>query len=155
MIFKFVFCTLNWSIISKKYFKQIQFKLQVKYCRFRCCCNFQFPAKIISSASHCIKYPSNHFNPLELHSWGRVGCQMKQKSSRNWFFWVSAATFQSELNNLRESPKCVKKCNVMVFRSLFNCDWKVGAQTQKFNFHLVFCFIWHHAWPQGRDSSGD
>ena len=63
------------------------------------------------SKPHCIKYPSNHFNPLESHSWGQVGCQMKRKSSRNSFFLVSAATFQSELNNLQKRPKYVKKCN--------------------------------------------
>ena len=40
----------------------------------------------------------------------------------------------------------------MVFWSLFNHDWKTAAQTLKFKFPVVFCFIWHPAWPQGRES---
>ena len=37
----------------------------------------------------------------------------------------------------------------MIFRSLFNCDWKTAAQTQKFKFPVVFCLILHPAWRQG------
>ena len=48
----------------------------------------------VSSFTHGIKYPSSHFIPVLLCSWGQVGCQMKQKSSRNSIFWVSATVFQ-------------------------------------------------------------
>ena len=36
---------------------------------------------------------------------------MKQKTSRNLNFWVSAAVFQPELNNLQKRLKYVKKCH--------------------------------------------
>ena len=33
----------------------------------------------------------------------------------------------------------------MVFRSLFNYNWKTAAQTQKFKFPVIFYFIWQPA----------
>ena len=41
------------------------------------------------------------------------------------------------------------------FWRLFNSRWKTAAETQKFKFLEVFCFIWHPAWPQVRESSWD
>ena len=58
-----------------------------------------------------VNNPPNHFNPLLLRSWGQVGYQMKQKSSRNSIFLVSATNFQLELNNLQKRPKYVSKCH--------------------------------------------
>ena len=90
--------------------------------------------------AHCIKYPSNHFNPLESHSWGQVGCQIKGKSSRNSFFFVSAATFQSELNNLQKRPKYVKKCKNAKMQKNKNCS--IFAAKSSLKIYRNDCSSW-------------
>ena len=58
---------------------------------------------------------------------------MKQKTSRNLNFWVSAAVFQPELNNLQKCLKYVKKCHFWEGFSKFIQLWLKNSGWNKTN----------------------
>ena len=98
-------------------------------------------------------------SPLGGHSWGLYGYQKKQKSSRKLNLFVWCSTFQSKLNKhwkttIKSSFLKGFCLFLVVFRSLFNFDWKVEHHSKKIKFYTLLCFFWHPSCPQGRPPRG-
>ena len=56
---------------------------------------------------------------------------MKQKTSRNLNFWVSAAVFQPELNNLQKRPKLIEKHKKNTISGRFFGVYSILAEKQR------------------------
>ena len=62
----------------------------------------------------------------------------------------------NELRKTTPKPLFLRAFSVflVVFRHLFNFDWKVEQKSNKFKFLEHFCFFWHPSWPHGCPTRG-
>ena len=101
----------------------------------------------------CLK---NHFRTY-FHAPGvKQGVKTSEKLQGTQISRFGALKFSQNwriFKNVQNSTK--NPCFGAVFQSLFNFGWILADQTKKFKFLEGFCFLWHPAWPQGRESKGN
>ena len=98
-------------------------------------------------------------SPLGVNPFGCLGCQMKEKSIRNWNLLIFCSTFQSKLN---ENKKSYSKINIFEiflldsgsFSIFIHFALKVEQILHNFVFLVLFCFFWHSNCPQGCTPTG-
>ena len=85
---------------------------------------------------------------IQILAWKCLGCQKKQKSSRNWHVLSNCAVFEPKSNKLRKSVKKQSFSHGFwsfweVFWALFKFGWKTAQFDNKFEFLEHFHFFWH------------
>ena len=118
--------------------------------------DFQYGSHLVTEGD----FMAISFNSLVGHPWGQLGCQKKQKCSRNLNLLDFCSTFHPKVNKSRKTTRNIEKAFEnngfgVGFRSSFNFGWKVEQKSNKFKFLEHFCFFWHPSWPHGCPTRGD
>ena len=92
---------------------------------------------------------------IQILAWKCLGCQKKQKSSRNWHVLSNCAVFEPKSNKLRKSVKKQSFSHGFwtfweVFWALFKFGWKTAQFDNKFESLEVSCFFWPPKCPLAR-----